>query len=361
MSRTSKSPRRPAPRKKAAPARGVTEALRVSRALLQSVVTGAPIILWAIEREGIITLSVGKALLTLGFTPGEVVGRSVYEMYADNPGIVSSIKQVLATGEEMQMHTEVGATAFDTRLSPRFDRRRKLTGLIGVSMDVTERRKMEEAVRGLSRRLWSIHEEERRRIARDLHDEAGQAMTALKLQLDLARRESDPARMRDRLRDASALATDVLDELRRISHELRTGALEELGLLPALRSLAEEFRRRAKFEIAFDVPLRECPRCEPDCEAAVFRFVQEALTNVHRHAGAKKVVVTFEYDGSRVSIHIVDDGCGFDTGRPPELGKIGLLAMQERAKILGGGVQIESRAGHGTRLRLELPLTPLVA
>ena len=337
------------------------EALRVSRALLQSVVTGAPIVLWAIDCEGIVTLSVGKGLKALGLEPGETIGRSVYEMYAAFPGVVASIRKVLATKQELQMLSDVGTAAFDSRLSPTFDRRGKLTGLIGVSMDVTERRRMEAAVRGLSRRLWSIHEEERRRVARDLHDEAGQAMTALKLQLDLARRESDPARVRDQLHDASALATDVLEELRRISHELRTGALEELGLLPALRSLADDFRRRVNFEIAFDNPVRECPRCEPDCEAAVFRFVQEALTNVHRHAGAKKVVVRFEYDGSRASIHIEDDGCGFDSNLPPALGKIGLLAMQERAKILGGAIQIESRAGHGTRLRLELPLTPLVA
>ena len=213
-------------------------------------------------------------------------------------------------------------------------------------------------MRGLSRRLWSIQEEERRRVARELHDQAGQAMTALKLRLDLARRETDVARVREQLEGATKLAGEVLDELRRIAHDLRTGSLEELGLVPALRALVEDFRGSTGVHVDFRAPAATPRRSDRDCEATVYRFVQEALVNVARHARAKRVRVSLEQDGERATARVEDDGAGFDPALASGRGHVGLVGMQERARMLGGDLRIESRPGGGTKLTLEVPMFP---
>ena len=352
MSKKAKIPRR------SGTEASVEEALRVSQERLGRVVTGMPIVLWSTDANGVFTLSEGKGLELLRLAPGQVVGQSVYEAYRDHPTICEAIRRCLERGEEISLVAEVDSFHFDTRMSPTRDESGVVTGLIGVSVDITERAQMDRALRGLSRRLWSILEEERRGIARELHDEAGQAMTAMKIRLDLARRETDPEKMRAQIEEASRLATGVLDEIRRISNALRPGALEDLGLLPALRALVEDFRHRSGVHTVFH-DRNDCPRSDGDAEAAIFRFVQEALANVQQHARAQKVTLEFDHDGERARIRVEDDGAGFEPDRVPPHGHVGLVAMQERAKMLGGFLAVDSRPGAGTRLTLEVPLVPI--
>lgn len=339
----------------------MVEALRRSEERLRRVISDAPIVLWAVDADGVFTFSEGRGLVPLGLAPGEVVGRSLFDLYAPYPVIVESVKRCLARGEETHFLAEVGKGTFDTRVTPTPER----DGAIGVSVDVSERLQMEQRLRVLSRRLWSIHEEERRRIARDLHDEAGQAMTALKLQLDLARREPDPERVRAQLEAAALLAGDVLDELRRISSDLRPGALEELGLVPSLRALVERSRQRAGIRICFFEPSTDGGRGETEVELALFRFVQEALDNVARHARASRAVVSIQVAGDVVRAMVEDDGAGFDPAvieREAAGSGVGLAGIRERVRLLGGSLKIDSTpAGGGARLLVELPFrTPSI-
>lgn len=213
-----------------------------------------------------------------------------------------------------------------------------------------------EDLRALSRRLWTVQEEERERIARELHDEAGQAMTALKLNLDLARRDEDLQRVKTRIADAVELAGNVLDELRRITSDLRPGGLHELGLVPALRALVDGFAKRAGVDAAFESSSDVVPHPDSDIASTSFRFIQEALTNVARHAQATKVRVSLEPGTSagRIRLVVEDDGIGFQPKAALD-GHFGLVGMRERARMLGGSLRVDTSAGRGTRLALELP------
>lgn len=213
-----------------------------------------------------------------------------------------------------------------------------------------ERAENLEALRRVSRRLLTVQEDERKRIARELHDEAGQALTAIRLGLAGLRQEVPPALV-VRVDEVSALAQDVLGQLRRIAQELRPAALDELGLLPSLRALVDGFQQRTGLCLAVDFD----PRVELGGEAAntVYRFVQEALTNVARHASASRVSVHAVKDASRrVAVRVVDDGVGFDPDR--RAAGLGLEGMRERARLLGGSVRIESSLGCGTSVTLAL-------
>ena len=212
----------------------------------------------------------------------------------------------------------------------------------------------------LSARLVEAQEEERRRIARELHDEVGQLLSAVKVELALAQRRiqglsGSPAI----LEDAHALADTALHTVRDLSHLLHPAVLDDLGLAAALNSYTGEFGRRHGIAIDFSCKAME-ERLPPDVEAAAYRIVQEALTNVARHAKADSCSVHVERAAARLVLTIADDGAGFDVSevdRQKPRG-LGLVGIRERAAQLHGTVTIESAPLAGTRLVVRLP-TPL--
>jgi len=324
---------------------------------LRSVTNFLPVVIWEFDTQGIITLSEGKALASLGFKPGELVGQSVFDLYKERPDFMEHSRRAL-TGDEFTVVTEIGGNVFlESKFTPKLDEKGTQIGVVGVAMDITEHVRMERAVAGLSRRLWAVLEEERRRIARELHDEAGQTMTALKLLLDRASAMEDRAASQKLVAEAIGLCGSVLDEVRRISQDLRPGALDILGLRPSLVALVERFERAAGPGIVarLDAP-DALPLMDPDAQAAAYRFVQEALTNVTRHASAKRVDVRIQSDGTRLLIETADDGIGFVPAQGLAGSGLGLIGMKERSRMLGGRLVIDSSPGRGTRIRLELPL-----
>ena len=317
-------------------------------------IAGLPVYLWACDRDGIVTLSEGGGLKGLGFKPGELVGKSIWKLYADVPFILDSLRRAFA-GEAQSRTAEIGGMITESRLAPVLGANGEVVSVIGFGVDVTERVRSEQALRGLSRRFWAVLEEERRRIARDLHDEAGQIMTALKLELDLARAESATNRRTRRLENASTLAGRVLEELRRVTRDLRPGALDELGLGPSLEALVSRFRDSTGLdaECRLAAPL---PTLDGDAETTIFRFVQEALTNVARHARAKRADVIVEQEGSALRASVADDGVGFEPARAVDGSRLGLVGMIERARLHDGQLVIDSARGKGTRVTLQLPI-----
>ncbi len=203
----------------------------------------------------------------------------------------------------------------------------------------------------LTRLLLRAQEDERRRIARELHDEAGQVLSVVKMELDL-----------DNRREASALVAGVLSKVRDLSNLLRPAELDDLGLLPTLRSLVEDFARRTRFEATLETggSARTFP---PDVEVAVYRVVQEALTNVIRHAGASRVQVRLDVGSNEISVQVEDDGRGPTGDMTPQLG---LLFMRERIAELGGALSTgpvltagERGERRGFRVLASIPLTGL--
>jgi two-component system sensor histidine kinase UhpB len=198
-------------------------------------------------------------------------------------------------------------------------------------------------------RVLAAQEAERIGIARDLHDEVGQLLTAVLLQLNSIAETAPTHRVA--LDEARAAVRRALDEVRRISRELRPEMLEQLGLVSALTELSTTFERASgvRVERSFDAPL---PRLSPDTELAIYRIAQESLTNVARHSNAAHVTIVLERSLDSVVLRVVDDGCGLG-GAPVEHG--GLRSMRERALSIDGALAVEDGAGGGVEVRLEVP------
>jgi signal transduction histidine kinase len=209
----------------------------------------------------------------------------------------------------------------------------------------------------LHRRMDLVREEERRNIARELHDELGGTLTAVKLHLTLAGRE--PARAAERIAEATHIVDRAVHTTRELTRALRPPLLDEIGLVPALQSFVEEQARASGLGVRLEAPAAP-PRASSEIETAAFRVVQEAVTNALRHAGATQVDVALRA-GARLEIVVRDDGRGFDApaalaAEATDDAGIGLVGMRERARALGGRFAVSSTPGGGTEIRVELPL-----
>lgn len=239
----------------------------------------------------------------------------------------------------------------------------RTTGIFGTLQDITEHKRAEAEVRTVRdqlRELSSHHEdvlnEERKRIALDVHDEVGQMLTAMKLQLDLLQ-----AQLHERTIAATAaqrlrsLIEDTIEVTRNVALNLRPAALD-LGLVPALEWLAEDFTLRSELPCRVEIGTGEVTLGE---KAAIelFRIAQESLTNVARHARARQVWLAMQRLDGALCLSIRDDGCGFDARDPGRIGHFGLLGMRERALRLGADLRVDSRPGGGTTVSVLLPAT----
>lgn len=207
-------------------------------------------------------------------------------------------------------------------------------------------------LQAMTRRLLSLQEDERRAISRDLHDDIGQAITAIKLSAHAALNEEHETTRQQDLQEIINLSDSTITKLRNLSMLLRPPQLDALGLEAALRSQASMLFRSSSPQLQLRIhPLQMRPSNE--IEQACFRIAQESLTNVLRHARAKQVVLTLHQEsGHTLYLEVNDDGCGFDTQTQQGLG---LIVMRERARSAAGSLEITSTAGAGTRITLRLP------
>ncbi|HEY2154658.1 MAG TPA: PAS domain-containing protein, partial [Isosphaeraceae bacterium] len=237
--------------------------------------------------------------------------------------------------------------------------------LVGTAQDVTELRKAEQArqeyaarLQSLSRRVLEVQEEERRHLARELHDEIGQVLGAVSANLQ-AVRGGCPDTAWPRIDGCLGIVDRAIEEVRRLALDLRPAMLDDLGLAAALRWLVDQRARPAGLVANFVVQPSEMP-LPPDLAIACYRIVQEALTNVVRHARARQVWVELRQDRAEVQLVIRDDGVGFDPTearrRAARGESLGLLGLQERTELLGGRSAIESEPGHGTTIRVRFPV-----
>ena len=224
-----------------------------------------------------------------------------------------------------------------------------------ATADTLELARQRDQLRRAYAATLDAREQEARRIARELHDQAGSLLASLHFALDEVGELVEPG-ARDRIPQLRAMVDDVQEELRRISHEMRPPILDDLGLVPALEFMARGLARRSGLRI--EVGGRRM-RLPAEVETNLYRVAQEALNNVVRHAAAQRVVVEVLARGGQARVEVSDDGCGFVVdevlARRGERG-LGLLGMQERIDALGGELRIESSPGAGTRLRVTVPM-----
>jgi two-component system sensor histidine kinase UhpB len=212
--------------------------------------------------------------------------------------------------------------------------------------------RLAEERRAGARAALTAQERERLRIGRALHDEAGQTLTAITLELERAAADGPPAQ-RERMAELAAQLHESLDEIRRIARDLRPEALDDLGLINALIALTSRADRQSgiRIERRFSAELPPLPN---DVELVIYRVAQEALTNVLRHAQASRCTIELELEDGVVELRVMDDGVGM----PPTASRdtIGIEGMRERALLANGSLDIESRQGAGTHVTLRLPL-----
>jgi len=218
--------------------------------------------------------------------------------------------------------------------------------------------KSRERLRNLSGRLQSVLEDERTRISREIHDELGQALTAMKMDLSLIRRRllsdglGEPAA---KIQDIELGATRIIRTVRKIATDLRPGILDELGVVAAIKWMAKNFQNRTG--ISCKVVVKGSDKISDYTQATViFRIVQESLTNVMRHAAASQVYVTLERKDDLVDLEVRDNGIGIKEGRISDSKSLGLVGIRERVLLLGGEASISGKPGEGTIVRVTLPM-----
>jgi len=234
--------------------------------------------------------------------------------------------------------------------------------------EIADRQRAEEQLRtsldqlrALTARLQSVREEERTSISREIHDELGQACTAIKMDLALIGRRltKSQTQLQSKVDSAIQLVDSTIATLRRIASELRPRTLDDLGLPAALESQAQEFESRTGIRCTVALP-QELFTLDADTSTVIFRIFQESLTNVARHAQATRVEARLEQEGNRIIFQVFDNGRGFDPEEAKTRKSLGLVGMQERALLLHGDLKIEGVPGAGTTMTLTIPLQPSV-
>ena len=211
----------------------------------------------------------------------------------------------------------------------------------------------EREFRRLGRAVWRVQEDERRRLARELHDGLGQNLTALKHRLAQVAGELGPGQdaLRARMESAIALCSASLEDTRQLSRLLRPPILDDLGLAAALRWLARSIEESSGLAVVLE--MGELPPLDAETQTLLFRIAQEALNNAVRHARAQSVLLRLVASGAELQLQVIDDGAGFD---PAQARGSGLGGMRERLRLHGGRLELRSAPGQGTRLRAVVPL-----
>ena len=240
---------------------------------------------------------------------------------------------------------------------PRFGADGTFQGYIGSAIDITDRKQSEEALLEMSGRLITAHEEERARIARELHDDLSQRMALLQIGLEEVEQKTHrlSPEVKQRLHNIAELATEVSSDIHNLSHELHPSKLDSLGLVAAVGGFCREFSMQHSLHIRFTHQQVD-RRIPKDATLCLFRVLQEALRNVVKHSGAAEATVELTGCGDRIDLCVSDSGAGFDPESSKGIPGLGLISMRERLRLVGGHLSIESEPSRGTQIRARVPL-----
>jgi len=345
----------------------VAEELRVSEERYRELFENAHDAIWLYDLEENI-MAANKACATLtGYGVEELSDIKAGDLFTE--GCLESIKNLedpLLKGEALGRLSEAKIVRKDgteasvqLSTSPVFSSGR-IIGFQHIARDITEQKRMQENLRFYLQQVTRAQEEERKRISRELHDETTQDLVALSRQLDALGSSGKGLSEDNRLRleELWQKTNNIMQGVRRLSQDLRPAALDRLGLLSALEWLASDVAEYSGIEIKVNVVNTE-RRLPEEVELVLFRITQEALRNVWRHSQATKAEITVEFDESKTRVTVSDNGKGFNLpetiGDLARDGKLGLAGMQERARLLGGSLTVQSELGRGSTITVELP------
>lgn len=349
--------------------KAVAEALRVSEQRYRGLFENAHDAIWVHDLDDRVIAANEACVRLTGYTLSELLGLKVGDLISkDTLPTAKKIEERLLRGEEPGSMAEVkiikknGSEAIVQLACSIVSRDGQPNAIQNIVRDVTLERRMQENLRYLVRQTTRAQEEERKRIAQELHDDTVQALVVHARQIeDLGSRldslpKEEVAKSLEKLYEE---ASAIMQGVQRMSQDLRPAALDRLGLLPALEWLASRTARYSGIDIQMKVIGTE-RRLPDEAEVVLFRITQEALRNVWKHAEATTAEVMIEFDPDRTRVTVRDNGKGFEpppmVGDLPRYGKLGLAGMQERAELLGGTLTISSGPGRGTTVVAELPV-----
>jgi len=306
-----------------------------------------------------------------GYAAEEIVGRH-FSCFFTRPDIsggkperhlMTAIAEGRVQDEGWRVRKDGSRFWADVVLTALRDTEGRLQGFSKIIRDVTERKRAEESLRDLSARLMQIQDEERRRFARELHDSAGQLLAALGMNLVSLETETNKTspQAANLVKESLDLIGELSREVRTISYLLHPPLLDELGLSSALRGYVEGFAERSKIKVDLDIP-RDFGRLSRELETAIFRVVQECLTNIHRHSGSLVAKICISRTEKDIRVEVQDRGTGISAAKRPEIGSIskvgvGIRGMQERIRQFGGTFEIGAQSdGSGTIIVARLPV-----
>jgi len=359
----------------------VTEQVRAEGALRQSedrirlFIDTIPTMAWSVQRDGTVDYLNQRWLDYSGLSFREYIAEPTRPIHPEDiPRVLEKWRASMASGEpyevEMRLRRADGEYRwFLVRTAPLRDEEGNIVKWFGCSFDIEDRKRAEQMLlvshgqlRALSARLQSVREEEATRISREIHDDLGQKLTGLKLdlqwlecRLEQIAEQGLRTELEDKIISASNLADETMVTVQRIAADLRPAILDSLGLISALRYAASQFESRTGIGVKLKLPSAEL-NLDPAVATAVYRIFQEILTNLARHAQATEAKVSADARNNILRLVVEDNGKGCLSGELRSPKSLGLLGMKERAALLNGNLKIESTPGRGTTALLEVPL-----
>ena len=354
---------------------GALSALRESEERFRTLVEMLPNGVQRNDLSGRITFSNPAHCRMHGYEPGELIGRYIWDFKPtaeERAALIEQFQYLVREQPEPKPVRTRDLTRDGRIISVQVDwtyerdPSGRLTGFVSVISDITQQVEAEASLREfarrlqtLSRKLLAAQETERRRIATDLHDQIGQSLTALKMNLQSLRRSVGNGDEAQAWGACLKTLDDTIQEVRNLSRALRPSVLDDLGLVPAIQWLLKSQIKQAGLKTRLQTNLDDV-RLPPPIETAAFRIVQEAINNCLRHARARRLDVSVCSTGETLLLRIEDDGAGFEVQQALQRANrgdsLGLLGMQERAVLLDGDLQIESAPGQGTRICATIPI-----
>jgi PAS domain S-box-containing protein len=334
--------------------------LRESEERFRLLADATPAMIWMCDAEGKITYVNSRALAFSA--PNPTAGHGAKWMGGIHPDDLPDMSKTIATAlktrqpfsYEYRLRRSDGAYRWmlDVAL-PRMNGDGSFAGFVGAAIDSTDQKLAQQALERVSGQLIEAQEKERRRIARELHDNICQRLGLLSLEIDQANRNSNGARMN--LEDIGKHCDDIANEAQAISHQLHSSKLDYLGMVAALKSFCEEFSKQHHVDVEFigrDVP----ENLSRDISLSLFRVTQEALNNSAKYSATGRFAVEVRGSAGEVRLEVRDWGKGFDVEEAKQNRGLGLVSMQERVNLVGGRFSIESNPGEGTIIKVVVPL-----
>lgn len=287
----------------------------------------------------------------------QLLGRSHYEIFSDLPDGWKQLHRRALNGEilradEDRWDRKDGTTWLRWEIRPWHNTKGLPGGILIFAEDITRRKQMEEAFSGLSRKLIQAQEQERARIGRELHDDINQRLAMLAVELEQL--QENPSEVSNRVHEFRKAIAEISTDVQALSHELHSSKLEYLGVVAGIKSWCREFGERQRIEVDFKSDVVSV--LPPEVGVCLFRILQEALHNMQKHSGVKRVGVQIEEHPNEVHLVVNDSGKGFDVEMAQQGRGLGLTSMQERVRLVNGTIDIESKPMGGTTIHVRVPI-----